>query len=127
RDEVCHRERAARCWSTGAHRFHCSAPESAEMPGRHVQAHPSGFGMLRSRDDLMLWYMETKVKRVRGYEVRVEGGNGPDLTCGILEFHGGALGFVQTMWLLPDKARVLDDAMRVITTSGVANINMHEA
>src|SRR5437867_1783223 len=81
--------------------------------------------MLRSRDDLMLWYTETKVKRVRGYEGRVEAGSGPDLTWGILEFHGGALGFVQTMWLLPDKAHVQDDGMQVITTSGVANITIH--
>lgn len=75
--------------------------------------------------DIILWYTGAKVKRVRGYEARVEEGSSPDLTWGILEFHGGALGFVQTMWLLPDKAHVLDDAMQVITTLGVANINMH--
>jgi len=75
--------------------------------------------------DIMLWYTGRRVKRVRGYEVRLEPGIGPDLTCGILEFDGGAIGFVQTMWLLPDKARVLDDAMQVITTAGVANIDVH--
>jgi UDP-N-acetylglucosamine 3-dehydrogenase len=75
--------------------------------------------------DIMLWYTGTKVKRVRGYEVRVNEGSGPDLTWGVLEFDGGALGFVQTMWLLPDKAQAQDDAMQVITTAGVANINIH--
>jgi UDP-N-acetylglucosamine 3-dehydrogenase len=75
--------------------------------------------------DIMLWYTGAKVKRVRGYEVRLEAGSGPDLTWGVLEFVGGALGFVQTMWLLPDKAKVLDNTMQVITTSGVANIDIH--
>lgn len=100
------------------------------------QNRPKGLGVTYKRThqalvccvheiDIMLWYTGKKVKRVRGYEVRLEGESGPDLTWGILEFHGGALGFVQTMWLLPDKAQVLDDAMQVITTSGVANINMH--
>jgi UDP-N-acetylglucosamine 3-dehydrogenase len=75
--------------------------------------------------DLMLWYTGKKVKRVRGYEVQLEKGTGADLTWGVLEFVGGALGFVQTMWLLPDKAQVVDDSMQVITTAGVANIDVH--
>jgi UDP-N-acetylglucosamine 3-dehydrogenase len=75
--------------------------------------------------DIMLWYTGKKVKRVRGYEVRLEKGSGPDLTWGVFEFDGGGLGFVQTMWLLPDKAQVQDDSMQVITTAGVANIDVH--
>jgi UDP-N-acetylglucosamine 3-dehydrogenase len=75
--------------------------------------------------DLMLWYTGKKVKRVRGYEVRLDEDSGPDLTWGVLEFVGGALGFVQTMWLLPDKANAVDDAMQIITTAGVANIDVH--
>lgn len=75
--------------------------------------------------DLMLWYTGTRVRKVRGYEIHLQPGTGPDLTWGILEFQGGALGFVQTMWLLPNKAQVLDDAMQVITTAGVANIDVH--
>ncbi len=75
--------------------------------------------------DIMLWYTGAKAKRVRGYEVRLDPASGPDLTWGVVEFEGGALGFVQTMWLLPDKAQVLDDAMQVITTAGVANIDVH--
>lgn len=75
--------------------------------------------------DIILWYTGEKVKRVRGYEVELEKGSGADLSWGILEFEGGSLGFVQTMWLLPDKAQLLDDEMQVITTRGVANICIH--
>src|SRR5262249_13363850 len=45
--------------------------------------------------DIMLWYTGKKVKRVRGYEVQVNEGNGPDLTWGVFEFAEGGLGFVQ--------------------------------
>lgn len=75
--------------------------------------------------DIMLWYTGATVRRVRGYQVDLQKGGGADLSWGILEFEGGALGFVQTMWLLPDKLRLLDDGMQVITDSGVANINIH--
>lgn len=75
--------------------------------------------------DLMLWYTGAKVNRVRGYQVELKKGTGADLSWGILEFEGGALGFVQTMWLLPDKTRLLDDGMQVVTDSGVANVTIH--
>ncbi len=75
--------------------------------------------------DIILWLVGAKVKRVRGHEVTLQGGSGPDLSWGFLEFASGALGFVQTMWLLPDKANILDDAMQVVATGGVANICMH--
>jgi UDP-N-acetylglucosamine 3-dehydrogenase len=75
--------------------------------------------------DIMQWYAQAKVTRVRAYEARLDHVAGPDLTWGILEFAGGALGFVQTMWLLPDKANVQDDGMQVVGTSGVANITIH--
>ena len=100
------------------------------------QNRPKGLGVTYKRThqalvcciheiDIMLWYVGETVKRVRGYEVRLDTGGSPDLTWGILEFHGGALGFVHAMWLVPDKANVLDDEMQVVTTSGVANIRMH--
>lgn len=75
--------------------------------------------------DIMQWYAQSKVTRVRAYETRLNHTPGPDLTWGILEFDGGTLGFVQTMWLLPDKANVQDDGMQVVGTSGVANITIH--
>ena len=71
--------------------------------------------------DIMQWYVQSKVTRVRAYEARLDHTAGPDLTWGILEFEGGTLGFVQTMWLLPDKANVQDDGMQVVGTSGVAS------
>jgi predicted dehydrogenase len=74
--------------------------------------------------DTMLWYTGKKVKSVRGYDVSVEPGGGADLTWAILRFENGTLGVLETMWLLPDKTPFLDDFLQVVTTSGVANIDI---
>lgn len=74
--------------------------------------------------DAMLWFTGRKVQSVRAYEVSVEHGNGADLSCGVLRFENGTLGMVQTAWLLPDRTPFPDDCMEVITTSGVANIDI---
>jgi UDP-N-acetylglucosamine 3-dehydrogenase len=74
--------------------------------------------------DAMLWYMGKKVKLVRAYDVSVEPGGGADLTWAILRFEDGTLGVLETTWLLPDKTPFLDDFLQVVTTSGVANIDM---
>ena len=64
--------------------------------------------------DLMLWYTGERVRRVRGYERRATGRKHPDTFWGILEFEGGALGVVETIWLLPANAGIaLDDALQV--------------
>lgn len=74
--------------------------------------------------DTMLWYTESKVKRVRGYNRRVSVKSGDDLFCGVLEFENGAIGVLQTAWLLPDRTEALDDCMEVIASAGVANIDI---
>ncbi|MCL5096495.1 MAG: Gfo/Idh/MocA family oxidoreductase [Candidatus Omnitrophica bacterium] len=74
--------------------------------------------------DAMLWYTGQGVQSVRSYEVTVDPKHGADLACGMLRFDGGAIGLVQTSWLLPDKTPFLDDSFELITTSGVANIEM---
>jgi predicted dehydrogenase len=75
--------------------------------------------------DLMLWYTERPVRRVRGYGRRATGGRHPDTFWGVLEFEGGALGVVETIWLLPKQAGIgLDDAFQLIGESGTANIQL---
>jgi UDP-N-acetylglucosamine 3-dehydrogenase len=74
--------------------------------------------------DAMLWFTGKKVRSVRSYDMSVEPGKGADLTCATLKFEDGALGLLQTMWLLPNKTPFLDDSMQIVATSGVANIDM---
>jgi predicted dehydrogenase len=74
--------------------------------------------------DIMLWYTGKKVKSVRGHDIAVEPGKGVDLTWAVLRFEDGTLGVLQTMWLMPDKTAFLDDFLQVVTTTGVANIDV---
>ncbi len=74
--------------------------------------------------DAMLWFTGKKVQSVRSYEVTLQAGSGPDFSCATLRFEDGSIGLLQTAWLLPDRTAAPDDWMQVITTSGVANIDV---
>lgn len=75
--------------------------------------------------DLMLWYAQRPVIRARGRERKVTGRRFPDAFVGVLEFEGGAVGIVETLWLLPDAAGILlDDAFRVVGSKGVGNMSL---
>jgi len=75
--------------------------------------------------DLMLWYTGQPVKRVRGYGRKATGGKHADTFWGILEFEGGALGVVETVWLLPPAAGIiLDDSFQLIGDAGIGNIRL---
>jgi predicted dehydrogenase len=44
---------------------------------------------------------------------------------GILEFRGGAIGVVETIWLLPEAAGIgLDDSFQLLGESGVGNVRL---
>jgi predicted dehydrogenase len=74
--------------------------------------------------DVMLWYSGQKVKSVRAYDVSAGEGGGAELTWGILRFADGTLGVSESTWLLPDKTPFPDDFLQVVTTSGVASIDI---
>jgi predicted dehydrogenase len=75
--------------------------------------------------DLMLWYTQARVWRVRGYGRNATGGKHHDTFWGVLEFEGGALGVVETIWLLREEAGVrLDDAFQLTGDRGTANISL---
>lgn len=75
--------------------------------------------------DLMLWYTRDRIRRVRGYGRKATNGKHHDTFWGVLEFEGGALGVVETIWLLPDAAGVwLDDAFQLTGDRGTANVSL---
>ena len=61
---------------------------------------------------------------MRCYDSYVDGGSNPDSSCGVLRFEDGAIGLLQATWLLPNKTQALDDYMQVVTSAGVANIDV---
>jgi len=78
--------------------------------------------------DLMLWYTGDRVRQVRAFQRNINGHSNPDVTFAFLEFAGGAVACVETIWLAPDQAGVaLDDAMQVVGERGSARIDFVHA
>jgi UDP-N-acetylglucosamine 3-dehydrogenase len=51
--------------------------------------------------DLILWYVDSPVKRVHGFCRNTLGLPNPDINWGVLEFENGVLAVLQTTWLYP--------------------------
>lgn len=94
---------------------------------RYSRTHPALENSIHDID-LMLWYTQSRVRRVRGYGRSATKGRNHDTFWGVLEFESGALGVVETIWLIPPSAGVmLDDAMEVFGSSGAANLRLTPA
>ncbi|WP_337176672.1 Gfo/Idh/MocA family oxidoreductase [Paludisphaera sp.] len=75
--------------------------------------------------DMMLWYADRPVRRARGFARSVTGSKHPDTFWGVLEFEGGAIGVIETIWLLPSAGGVaLDDAFRVVGSRGIGDLRL---
>src|SRR5581483_5716772 len=98
-----------------------------ETRKKYDRAHPV-FAAAIHDIDILLWYVGSKVRRVRGYHRNVAGNATPDVFWGILEFENGVLGSVEFTWLTPDAAGIpSDDILHVITDKGVAAIDFVHA
>lgn len=104
--------------------MHARRNRTRSLLERYDRTHPAMENSIHDVD-LMLWYTGERVRRVRGYGRRATGRKHHDTFWGILEFEGGALGVVETIWLLPANAGIgLDDAMQVIGDRGVGNVSL---
>lgn len=104
--------------------MHARRNRPKSLLSRYGRTHPALENCIHDID-LMLWYTQSRVTRVRGYGRSATGGVHHDTFWGVLEFESGALGVVETIWLIPPSAGVmLDDALEVIGDAGVANIRL---
>ncbi len=78
--------------------------------------------------DILLSLDRSPVVRVRGFEQKIHSTLNPDWVMGILEFASGAIGRVETNWLLPDAAGVgLDDGLQITGELGSMSLSMQPA
>lgn len=104
--------------------MHARRNRPAALLARYGRTHPALENGIHDID-LMLWYTGQRVHRVRGYGRKATSGAHHDAFWGVLEFVGGALGIVETIWLLPQSAGVLlDDSFQMIGDRGVANLSL---
>jgi UDP-N-acetylglucosamine 3-dehydrogenase len=91
---------------------------------KYARAHPI-FAVAVHDIDLLLWYAQSTVRRVRGYQRNIQGGPVPDVVWGIIEFSNGVLGVIETTWLTPDAVGVFsNDALQLITDKGIARLDL---
>ena len=94
-----------------------------ETRQKYARAHPV-FAAAIHDIDILLWYTNTSVRKVRGFHRNVCGNVPPDVFWGIIEFDSGAIGVIECTWLIPDAAGISsDDLLHVITDRGVASVD----
>jgi UDP-N-acetylglucosamine 3-dehydrogenase len=75
--------------------------------------------------DLILWYVQSRVKRAHGFCRNTLGRENPDVNWGILEFENGALTALQTSWLYPSQAHEVlqwNTGIQVMCDRGVLEV-----
>jgi len=78
--------------------------------------------------DLTLSVVRSRVVRVRAFERKIYGKQNPDYFLGVIEFESGAVGTVETSWLLPDAAGVsLDDFFQIIGEKATGTVALQPA
>jgi UDP-N-acetylglucosamine 3-dehydrogenase len=104
--------------------IHARRNRTKENFKKYARAHPI-FAVSVHDIDLLLWYTQSKVERVRGYQRNIQGGQTPDVVWGIIEFANGALGIIETIWLTPDAAGVFsNDALQLVTDKSIARLDL---
>lgn len=105
--------------------MHARRNRPRSLLGRYGRTHPALENSIHDID-LMLWYTGDRVRRVRGFGRKATSGKHDDTFWGVIEFASGALGIVETIWLLPKSAGIaLDDAFQLIGDRGVGNISLY--
>jgi len=105
--------------------MHARRNRPSSLLARYGRTHPVLENSIHDID-LMLWYVGERVRRVRGFGRKATGRKHHDTFWGVLEFEGGSLGIVETIWLLPQKAGVLlDDAFQLVGDRSVGNISLY--
>ncbi|HEX3869715.1 MAG TPA: Gfo/Idh/MocA family oxidoreductase [Pirellulales bacterium] len=91
---------------------------------RYPHAHPALENAVHDID-FILWCMNEPVRRARGYQRGALDSGHIDTFWGVLEFENGAIGVVQTIWLLPSESGItLDDSLQAVGTEGVAQLQL---
>ncbi|MGN7300355.1 Gfo/Idh/MocA family protein [Ferdinandcohnia sp. SAFN-114] len=104
-----------------------------ERFGLHSRTHPV-FMALAHDIDIVLWYVQSSVKRVYAVEKRTsEEYKNPDIFWGIVEFSNGVVATFETQWTLPNHlGQYLDVRLEMMTSEGKVSLqypgdNLHIA
>ncbi|MGH3086520.1 MAG: Gfo/Idh/MocA family protein, partial [Rubrobacteraceae bacterium] len=94
-----------------------------ERFGRHGRTHPVLMSL--SHDiDLLLWFLaDQRPERVYAVERRISGSDNPDVFWGIVEFSGGTVACLESLWTVPDGGgRYVDVELEVSTVARMITV-----
>ena len=104
--------------------MHARRNRLKELLPRYGRTHPAVENCIHDID-LMLWYTGDRVRSVRGFGRKAVATKHHDTFWGILEFESGAIGVVETIWLLPKASGImLDDSFQLIGDRGIGNVRI---
>ena len=104
--------------------MHARRNRLKDLLPRYGRTHPAIENSIHDID-LMLWYTGDRVRSVRGFGRKAVATKHHDTFWGVLEFESGAIGVVETIWLLPKTSGImLDDSFQLIGDRGIGNVHI---
>jgi len=102
--------------------FHARRNRTVDLREPYIRAHP--FLETGVHDiDIIRWFIGKPARRVFAVTRNVMNGPNPDLNWGVIEFDGGAVGVVETIWTVPKQPTpTLVDAMHIVAERGAMDI-----
>jgi predicted dehydrogenase len=77
--------------------------------------------------DIIRWFIGKPARRVYAVTRTVINAANPDLNWGIIEFEGGAVGVIETIWIVPKQSiETLVDAMHIVARHGTIDIRFDD-
>ena len=77
--------------------------------------------------DIIRWFVGRSVRRVYSVTRNVLKGPHPDVVWGLLEFEGGAVGVVETIWIIPQQPiETLVDHMHIVARHGTIDLRFDD-
>jgi len=77
--------------------------------------------------DIVRWFVGQPVRRVYAVTRNVLGGVNPDVFWGMMEFEDGAVGVIETIWVVPTQPiETLVDSMHIVARHGTIDIRFDD-
>jgi UDP-N-acetylglucosamine 3-dehydrogenase len=106
--------------------FHARRNRTVDLREPYLRDHP--FLVTAPHDiDIIRWFVGRPARRVFAVCRNVMNGPNPDANWGVIEFDGGAVGVIETIWLVPQQPTpTLVDAMHIVAERGVMDLRFDD-
>jgi predicted dehydrogenase len=106
--------------------IHARRNRTVDLREPYLRDHP--FLVTGAHDiDIIRWFIGKPPRRVFAVTRNALGGPNPDVNWGMIEFDGGAIGVVETIWTIPKQPiETMVDAMHIVARHGTIDIRFDD-